>query len=411
LKILICHNRYQGAGGEDAVADAEAALLANHGHRVERWTVSNDVIRGARTVVKARLAAGTLWSFASYRELRRRLRRSRPDVAHFHNTFPLLSPSVYYACRAEGVPVVQTLHNYRLLCPAATFFRNGRICEDCLGPLGPWNGVIHGCYRNSRLQSAVTASMLTAHRMAQTWPRLVDVYIALTNFARAKFVTAGLSPEQVVVKPNFVTATPNPGNRSGAFALFVGRLSPEKGVRTLLGAWEHLDRPIPLRIVGTGPLAEEVRRAVSRIESLTAVGEVDPSQVSRHMSDAAFLVFPSECYEGLSLVLIEALAHATPVVASDLIAFDDLVQDGVTGWRFRTADVPSLAAAVVDAWGDREGAEQRGREARRLFEGRFTPEANYRQLLEIYGLAAARAAARSGAATLARDTHPFGSSR
>src|SRR5215212_4268687 len=251
MKILLAHNEYQQPGGEDQIFRSEAALLEAHGHQVLRYAAHNDRVAGMNPVA---LAGSTVWNRASYRELQSMIRRERPQVAHFHNTLPLISPAGYYAAKAEGVPVVQTLHNYRLLCPNALFFRDGHVCEDCQGKLVPWPGVLHACYRESRPASAAMAAMLTTHRALQTWTEQVDVYIATTEFAREKFVQGGLPAEQLVVKPNFLHPAPSPGQVRGDFALFVGRLSPEKGVGTLLETWKRSRVRVPLKIVGDGPL-------------------------------------------------------------------------------------------------------------------------------------------------------------
>ena len=232
---------------------AETALLESYGHRVVRYITHNDRVAELNSVT---LAGKTVWNSSAYRELRNLIHLEQPDVAHFHNTFPLVSPAGYYAARAEGVPVVQTLHNYRLLCPNALFFRDGGVCEDCKSKAITWPGVVHKCYRGSRAASGVVTAMLTTHRALRTWRKKVDVYIALTEFARRKFIEGGLPAGKIIVKPNFVYPDPGPGEGEGGFALFVGRLSFEKGVGTLLAAWEHLDRRIPLKIVGDGPLTE-----------------------------------------------------------------------------------------------------------------------------------------------------------
>jgi glycosyltransferase involved in cell wall biosynthesis len=237
MRVLLVHNYYQQAGGEEQVFVAEGALLEAHGHRVVRYTSHNDRVTGMSRAV---LAKNTVWNRTTYRDLRTLIRKERPQVAHFHNTFPLISPAAYYAARAEGVPTAQTLHNYRLLCPNALFFREGRACEDCVGQAGPWPEVIHACYRGSHLSSGGVAAMLTSHRILGTWVRAVDAYITLTEYTRRKFIQGGLPAEKIVVKPNFVYPDPGPGAGRGMYALFVGRLSREKGVDTLLAAWNTL---------------------------------------------------------------------------------------------------------------------------------------------------------------------------
>ena len=389
MKILVAHNYYQQPGGEDQVVRDETGLLEAHGHRVLRYTMHNDTIAGMNPVA---LAASTVWNQSVYRELRTHLRRERPWVAHFHNTFPLISPAAHHAAKAEGIPVVQTLHNYRLFCPNGLFFRRGRVCEDCLGRAVPWPGVLHACYRQSRTASGVTATMLTAHRGLDTWNRMVDVYVALTEFARQKFIQGGLPADRIVVKPNFVDPQPNVGEHRGGYALFVGRLSPEKGIATLLRAWERLGEKIPLKITGDGPLASAVAEAELRLPRVEWLKWRSRDEIDALMREAAVLVFPSECYEGgLPKTIIEAFAVGLPVVTTDLGAMSRLVTHGRTGLHYRPSDADNLAATMDGAWTHPQQLGELGREARREYERKYTAERNYQMLMETYELAAAQA--------------------
>src|SRR6266404_3607329 len=248
------HNSYQQPGGEDAVVAAEARLLKMHGDTVIQYKRHNGELVGQSKFHTIITSTETIWSSASQRAVRDLLDREKPDIAHIHNTLPLISPSVYYACADAGVPVVQTLHNYRLLCPAATFFREGGVCESCLGRGVPWPSVVYGCYRDSRMTTAIVSGMLLVHRELQTWEKKVNVYIALSEFARNKFIEGGLPSDRVVVKHNFVDPSPEPKKGEGRYAFFVGRLSEEKGVRVLLSAWTKLPPSVLLKIAGDGPL-------------------------------------------------------------------------------------------------------------------------------------------------------------
>ena len=387
MKVLAVHNGYQQPGGEDQVFLAESALLESYGHRVVRYTRHNDQVTGMN---RLSLAGNTLWSSGAYQELRALIRREKPQVAHFHNTFPLISPAGYYAARAEGVPVVQTLHNYRLLCPNALFFRDGGVCEDCMGKAVPWPGVVHKCYRGSRAASGVVAAMLTTHRALGTWTKMVDVYIALTEFARRKFVEGGLPAEKMVVKPNFVYPDPGPGEGSGGYALFVGRLSREKGVGTMLAAYQSLNKRSPLKVVGDGPLAGKVVEAASRYPHIEYLGYRRPEEIHALMKEASVLVFPSEWYEGFSRVAAEAFASATPIVAADIGASTELVEHGHTGLRFRPGDPEDLAAQIRWFFSHPEEHPRMRREVRAEYEAKYTAQQNYRKLLEIYGAALER---------------------
>ena len=385
MKILVVHNAYQGPGGEAIVAGAERDLLVAAGHRVVEYGKSNDEIKDYGLWSKATLPVRTVWAWDSYREMKALLGRERPDLAHFHNTFPLISPAAYYACREAGVPVVQTLHNYRLLCPAATFLRRGCVCEECLDH-SLWRGVLHGCYHDSTAATASVAVMLAVHRWLGTWMRLVDCYIALTEFSREKFVSAGVPDEKIAVKPNFVHPDPGAREGTGEYALFVGRFSREKGLQTLLRAWVHLNNSISLDLVGDGPLRPALQNeAQSRgMGSIHFRGWMSPDRTLAAVKQARFLVFPSEWYEGFSLAVIEAFACGVPVVASRLGGMRRIVTDGRTGLHFRPGDPEDLAAKVEWAWTHPKEMEAMGRMARAEYEAKYTAERNYPMLMQIY---------------------------
>jgi len=382
--MLVVHNRYQQPGGEDMVFASEASLLTAHGHAVQQLVFDNDDIIPHRSALDSvRLAGTTVWSQHGYAAIRNAIRTFRPDLVHFHNTFPLISPAGYYAARAERVPVVQTLHNFRLLCANGLFYRDGHVCEDCLGKSVPLPGVVHACYRGSRAASGAAITMLTAHRALRTWTRMVDCYIALGEFARQKFIQGGLPANKVVVKPHFVP-DPSVGDGHGQYALFVGRLSPEKGVQTLLQAWERLAGKIPLKIVGDGPLAGDVADALRRLPNAEWLGRLSPAAVTTAMQDAALLVFPSEWYEGLPRTILESFAVGTPVVAANLGAMHEVVHEGRSGLHFQSGNPEDLARVVADAFMHPEELARMRVQARAEFEARYTAEENYRRLMEIY---------------------------
>lgn len=386
MRILLVHNRYQNAGGEDTVFAAEAELLRSRGHVVDEYVDDNQRVN---TLQPVSLAANTVWSHASYRRLRHRLMAFRPNVVHVHNTFVLISPSVYHACRTAGVPVVQTLHNYRLLCPGALLYRNGQVCEDCLGRAIPWPGVLHGCYRSSRAQTAVVMAMLAFHRALRTWTKRVHTYIALTEQARQRFVAGGLPANRIVVKPNFVHPDPGPGPHGDGYALFVGRLSAEKGLRTVLRAWHDHRPPVPLKIAGEGPLAGEVAAAAERCRQVEWLGPRCRSQVLRLMQQARFLLFPSELYENFPMVIVEAYAAGLPIIAANQGAAAHLVEHGRTGLHFQVGDAADLAAQVRWSLQHPHELAAMSRRARSEFARKYSAESNYRQLLDIYAVAVA----------------------
>ena len=382
MRVLLVHNFYQRPGGEDQVFLAESRLLRAAGHEVLHHTVHNDEV-AERGLVQ--LARDTVWNSAAADKLHGIVRDAGVEVVHFHNTFPLISPAAYGAVRSAGAAVVQTLHNYRLLCPGALLFRDGRVCEKCVGSRAPVAAVVHGCYRNSRAASGVTAAMLAVHHAAGTWRREVDVYVALTEFGRDKFVRSGLPAERIVVKPHFLPDDPGPGAHEGGHALFVGRLSAEKGVETLLRAWSAA--PVPLRVIGTGPLDPLLAAAPAGVEWL---GQQERPRVLDEMKEAAFLVFPSECYETFGLVAIEAFAAGLPVIAARIGGMHELVRDGETGLLFTPGDAADLAAKVRWAASNPAAMRAMGAAARREYERRYTAETGLGLLTDVYAAALRR---------------------
>jgi glycosyltransferase involved in cell wall biosynthesis len=384
MRILIAHNAYRLAGGEDAVVDAESTLLRDRGHDVVLYRRHNDELQ---SMSPAGAAAAAIWSHRSSSDMAALCARLRPDVIHVHNTFPLMSPSILWAAAKRRIPVVQTLHNFRLLCPQAMFLRDGKVCEDCLGKL-PWRGVTRKCYRESALQSAVAAGVLTTHRALGTYRDHVTLFVALSAFCRDKFIAGGLPADRIRIKPNFVAADPMSAEANEKAAnerverrggLFVGRLSSEKGLDVLAGA-EAINGDASVRVVGTGPLEEFARNAFGE----RFLGPQPPERVFELLCSARYLVAPSTCYESFGLALIEAFACGTPVIASRHGAFAELVEDGVNGLLFSPGDARDLAEKIAWAKSYPERMLEMGRAARRDYEARYTPQRNYEMLLSIY---------------------------
>ena len=394
MKILIVHNEYQNRGGEDCVVAAESRLLANAGHGVVRYGRTNHEIGHPSLIQAASLARNTIWSRDSHRAIQEVIARERPDVAHFHNTFPLISPSAYSACRDAGVPVVQTLHNYRLLCPRADLLRDGRPCEDCVGTWSSWPGVVHACYRESRAATSVVAAMLAVHRTLGTWQEKVDVYIALSEFARGKFLEGGLPESKIVVKGNFVEKSyPFESGRwaVGEYGLYVGRLALEKGLRQLLDAWKASGVSFPLRIVGDGPLRAqlELGRQNLNLSNVEFAGQLDHERTMDAVRQAHFLVLPSQCYEAFPMVIAEAYAYGVPVIAANHGAMAEMVEDGRTGLLFKPGNSQDLAAKIKWACIESAVLAEMGIAARAKFEREYTAESNLATLLGVYDRALA----------------------
>lgn len=383
--ILSVHNYYQQPGGEDQVFAAEASLLEQYGHRVVRYTAHNDHVAGMN---RLELAHTTVWNNTTQRELLACIQREKPQIVHLHNTFVMISPAAYYTCKDAGLPVVQTLHNYRLVCPDALLLREKGICNDCLGKTIPWPGVLHACYHNSRLQTATIAAMLAFHRWRKTWHKQVDIYIALSEFARQKFIVGGLPADRIMVKPNFLHPDPGPKTTEGDYALFVGRFSPEKGIPTMLRAWAS-GLNIPLKIAGDGPLMPEVVAKVQDygLQHVDILGRLPHNDIVALLKNARFLVFPSECYENFSVTLVEAFACGVPVLAARLGSTAEIVEDGRTGKLFIPGSPDDLAAQANWLWSHAGETAQMSQEARTEYLAKYTAQQNYQRLVEIYNAA------------------------
>jgi glycosyltransferase involved in cell wall biosynthesis len=385
MKILLIHNTYQQAGGEDVVFEQERRLLQQHGHEVATYQRSNHELEQLSTFERLALVTRITSAEDSKLAIRKIIDTFQPDLVHAHNTFMMISPSVYEACGEAQVPVLQTLQNYRLLCPAALLFRDGHVCEECTEH-GLLRSVQHGCYRGSRSTTAAVALMLKTHRKRGTWNDAVTGYVVATEFARQKFIDGGLPAEKIYVKPNFVDPDPGERSRPGDYALFVGRLSPEKGLSTLLAAWNRLDSSIPLVIAGDGPLrtALEAEVAKNNLRQVSFAGRLNSAETRAAMKQARFLVLPSLWYEGFPMVMAESLACGTPVVGSRLGAMQEIITDRRTGLHFNTGDAADLADKVSWAWNHGAELAAMGREARRDYEALYTPEMNYTLLMAIY---------------------------
>lgn len=374
-RVLVVHNRYQHAGGEDSVVESEANLLRGCGHAVRLYERHNNEVE---SIGKAALARQAVWSYITLADLERTYREFSPDIIHVHNTFPLISPAVYWYARRRGVPVVQTIHNFRLLCLQAMFLRSGQICEDCVGR-SPLRGIARKCYRNSYASSAVAGLVLQTHRLLGTYRSRIDRYIALNRFCRDKLAAGGLPAERISIKPNFIERLPvGPATRTGN-PLFVGRLAEEKGVDLLAAAVKRL-KGITVDVVGTGPLESRL----AGHDGLRLLGAQPAQRVYELMRLAPFLIMPSIWYENMPRTLVEAYASGTPVVASRLGALAELVADGVTGLLFEPRSEGGLALALGWAVEHPQDLAAMGRAARKVYEEFYTPEANYEALMRIY---------------------------
>lgn len=383
LRILLIHNSYQDRGGEEILFETERRLLAARGHEILEYRRANDEIRHATTVERLTLPLRTVWAWDSYFDVHNICMEKRPAVALTFNTLPLVSPAVVYACHSARIPLIQHIQNYRMICAAGTLFRDGGICEECVDH-GAWRGVMHGCYRGSHIATAIVAAHTAVHQVAKTWSQKVDAFIAPSAFIRDFAVRSGIPRGKIYLKPNCVD--PDPGRRGEweRFALFAGRLSPEKGIWTLLRAWAQLDTHIPLRIAGNGPLRRELEAFANDrgMKNVTFLGALPHDEVLSLMKRSRLFVFPTECYEGFPMTVVEALACGAPILASHLGAILELLREGQTGYFFPAGDPEALAERIRSLWRSKE-LRRVSALARTEYEQKYTGERNHARFMEI----------------------------
>lgn len=390
MRVLLAHNYYQSSApsGEDAVFHNEKMMLENNGIEIIEYTKHSDVLAGKGNIGLLKTSYEMAWSKKTYIELSALIKKTRPDIAHFHNTFPLISPSAYAACQDASVPVVQTLHNFRLICPGALLLRDSKPCESCLdGSLLP--AFKYRCYRDSRLATAALIRMLLINRHKSTYTQLVDHYIALTKFAASRFIKSGFPSEKITVKNNFLPYSPSIGTGEGGYAVYVGRLGPEKGVCTLVQAWQYINNGKKLLILGDGPSAEELKALINGNNlNIELGGYRNKQEVLSIVADAAVQIIPSECYEGFPMVVLEALSSGTPIIASDIGSLGEIIENNTYGFKFEAGSPTALANTINNFFdiyeNDKNTYMTFRNQAKKEFDDKYTEEINFKSLESIY---------------------------
>lgn len=397
-------------GGEDESFEAEATLLERHGHEVERFVMQNDAISGLSQWTAARKM---FWNQDIYRRASELILKFQPELMHCTNTFPLMSPAVYYAARRHRVPVVQALRNYRMLCPKAILYRNQGVCESCLGKSISWPALLHACYRESHAATAAITLHNSLQRLLGTWTHCIDRFFTPSEFARGKYIESGLPAERISVKPNFVFPSASACRPKGDYVVFVGRLTEEKGIHTLLKAWSMLPVKNSLKLVGEGPLSGTVQEAAQRDPRIIPLGQLSAQETLDVIGGATLLVMPSNWYETFGRVIIEAFSRATPVLASRLGAMSEIVTDGKTGALFEAGNASDLADKAMSLLNDPDRLGQMREWAVQDYRARFSPDRNYELLMQLYADAGARGATPhsqpgnlNDGTTLSGTTHP-----
>lgn len=388
MRIMVVHNRYRSVvpSGENKVVDRETEALSALGHDVARFERSSDEIDDWSRLRKASLPARVIWNPRARQELATALEANKPDVVHVHNTFPLFSASPLYACRDARVPVVATFHNKRLLCASGDFFRDGAPCHDCAHG-SPLRAVAHGCYRDSR--AATVPMVLASKAQRHSWRTLVSAYVFVSASVRDLLAPLAFPEERIFVRHHLIPRKDMPEVTREPVIVYAGRLDEAKGIRVLMNAWDRYrasaaEPGLRLVVAGAGPLQEDVASWASARASVVLAGHLDSDSLAGLMSRARAVVLPSVCEETFGLVAVEAMALGVPPIATAHGAFTEIITAGVDGVLTKPGDPADLALAIVSVERESSRFEEYGRQARKAYEARFAPDANIRQLVEIY---------------------------
>lgn len=382
INVLMAHNYYKVPGGEDTVFHNEIKMLEKNGHKVTKYTRHNDEIKGG-VLSKLRLAIDTIFSLKTYKEVKKLIDENDIDVVHVHNTLPLISPSIYYAARTKKVPVVQTIHNFRLLCPGATFTRCGEICEDCVSK-GLEQSLKHKCYRNSISQTFIMYTMLKLHRIIGTYNKIN--YITLTEFNKQKLSILVKDKSKIHVKPNFVEKREQVKRKLEDYFVYIGRLDDIKGINFLVEAWKNIDKNINLYIIGTGPEEEKLKHIISenRLNNVKLLGFMKREDAFKVIEKSRAIIIPSKWYEGFPMTIVESFSLGVPVIGSKLGNIESIIEDGRSGLLFTANSEESLKEVINKVFCDRGLNVDLENNAYKLFKEKYTDEENYRSIEKIY---------------------------
>lgn len=390
MKVLVIHNfhRKGSASGDDQVFKSETNLLEEHGIEVVRYTVSNDEFDNAGVIGKLMSALGMLWSFKNYRNVKKVIKETNPDIVHVHTFFPLLSPAILYAAKKCGRKVVATLHDTRFVCPCATSLRGTQLCNEC-GDGHYFRMFKYGCFKNSKLQSLVVAFIFKFHRIRKSFYKKIDKYICLNENQITLLKNIGFDVSKIVKKYNFVPDTKVENvsleeyHLPERYAVFYGRIGEEKGIHILQKIWDKIT-DIPLVVMGGGPLEEEFSKWAEQKENVHYLGYTQHDKCLSIVKGGEFVIFPSIWYEGCSMVEIETESLGVPLIATDLGFSVEAIEDGVNGYKVPLADVDGFIARIRELWGNPQLCQQMGKNARKDYEAKYMPEDNYNQLINIY---------------------------
>jgi len=381
MRILLIHNTYKYKGGEDSVFENEYNLLVSHNNQVEKLLFTNKNIHSLFDKIKVGINA--IYNPKSAKILEEKIKLFQPEVIHVHNFFPVASPALFYVANQLNIPIVITLHNYRLICPNALLFRENKVCEKCIQKSFAIDGVLNGCYRNSKIQTFSLALMSYIHKKKATWHTKIDKYITLTNFAKQKLLSSslGVHSDQFIIKPNFVEDFGCEYEKEDYF-LFVGRLSLEKGVNLLLEAF--IKSKQKLLIIGSGPLEKKVIEFANKYTNIIYLGFQDKQFIIEKLKRAKALLFTSLWYEGMPMTILESFSTATPVIAPNIGGPNEIVHDKKNGLIYQVNNLKNLQEKIVELTQENSIYKRFCIEARKSYENYYTPERNYQQLITLY---------------------------
>lgn len=390
MKILAIHNYHRkgSASGDDQVYKSETALLEQHGNTVVRYTVSNDEFDSVGIIGKIKSTFGMMWSFKNYNAVQELIKKEKPDIVHIHTFFPLLSPSILYAAKRCGVPVVATLHDTRFVCPCSTSLRGTQLCNEC-GDGHYLRMCKYGCFKNSRLQSLIVACIFKYHRIRKSFYKQIDKYICLNENQIKLLTDIGFDKNKITKKYNFVPdAEANlkaikVEGLPDRYAVFYGRIGEEKGIRVLMKVWEQLP-DVPLVVMGGGPLEEEFKAWADGKDNAYFLGYTQHDKCLSIVKGGEFVVFPSIWYEGCSMVEIETESLGKALVATDLGFSVEAIENGVNGYKVKLGDTDGFVQTIKTLWDNPEQCQVLGQNARTDYEVKYMPEDNYKQLMAVY---------------------------
>lgn len=380
--VLMAHNYYQVPGGEDTVFHNEVKMLEKNGHKVTKYTRHNDEIK-VGLINKLKLGMDTIFSFKTYKEVKKLIDENDIDVVHVHNTLPLISPSIYYAAMAKKVPVVQTIHNFRLLCPGATFTKNGKICEDCINK-GLRQSLKNKCYRNSFFQTFIIYTMLSIHRFIGTYNKVN--YITLTKFNKNKMCNLVKNEKKIYIKPNFVQLREFSQRNLDNYFVYIGRLDEIKGINFLVESWKYIDKSCILYIIGGGPEEKRIKTYIreNKLDNIKMLGFMERESAFEIMAKSRAVIVPSKWYEGFPMTIAESFSLGIPVIGSKLGNIEAIIEDGYSGLLFESSNSNSLKGVVEKLFHNRKSNEELGNNAYKSFNQLYSDEENYNILIEIY---------------------------